>query len=255
MISIQHFGILLVDDEYLLRNSMRRSLEAFEPEFKVEMEASDGASALKMLSSGGIQVMITDIRMPVMDGLELASRARELHPGLLTIILTGYADFNYAQEAIRNGVFEYLLKPVNEEDLQNVLTRARNKLLETYSLPEDHGSSRRSAEENVAYAVRYMKEHYMEDIDLGRLSSDMGFTSAYMTKLFNRYVGETPLKYLTSLRIQEAARLLKETSLSIAEVGEQVGYPDQFHFSKTFRKLTTKNPSAYRKEFQERRQD
>ena len=247
MIPVQHFGILLANDEPLLRQSMRRILESFSPDFEVELEASDGSAALEMLSGNRIHLLITDIRMPVMDGLALASRVQEQFPHILTVVLTGYADFEYAKEALRHGVFDYLLKPVNEDELHNVMNRARKKLLETYVLPEDSGAHR-TAEETVDYAVRYMKEHYREDIDFGKLSSDMGFTSAYLTKLFNRYVGETPLKYLTSLRIEEASRLLRETTFTIAEVGAQVGYPDQFHFSKTFRKLTGKNPSAYRKE-------
>ena len=81
----------------------------------------------------------------------------------------------------------------------------------------------------------------------------MGFTSAYLTKIFNRYKGDTPLKYLTDIRIHEARQLLTDTSLPIREVGERVGYPDQFHFSKTFRKLTGLNPTAYRKQEQEKK--
>ena len=88
----------------------------------------------------------------------------------------------------------------------------------------------------------------MEDIDIGALADSMGFTPAYLTKLFSRYVGETPLKFLTGIRIHEAKRLLLESTLTIKEVGEHVGYPDQFHFSKTFRKYTDMNPSAYRKQ-------
>ena len=199
-----------------------------------------------MLSGNRIHLLITDIRMPVMDGLALASRVQEQFPHILTVVLTGYADFEYAKEALRHGVFDYLLKPVNEDELQNVMNRARSfwkpmcfPRIPVPTVPLRKLWTMRSA---------IWKEHYREDIDFGKLSSDMGFTSAYLTKLFNRYVGETPLKYLTSLRIEEASRLLRETTYTIAEVGAQVGYPDQFHFSKTFRKLTGKNPSAYRKE-------
>ena len=92
-----------------------------------------------------------------------------------------------------------------------------------------------------------MKEHYMESIDISTLADDLGFQSSYLTRLFGKHVGVTPLKYLTGIRIREAQRLLLDTSLPISEVGTRVGYSDQFHFSKTFRKATGMNPSAYRK--------
>ena len=91
----------------------------------------------------------------------------------------------------------------------------------------------------------------MDEIDLGQLASEIGFTSAYLTKLFNRFKGETPLKYLTDIRIHEAKRLLLDTTLTISQVGMSVGYPDQFHFSKIFRKYTGQNPTSYRKQNRE----
>lgn len=104
----------------------------------------------------------------------------------------------------------------------------------------------KDSQEIVDYVVLYIRNHYMDDIDFSDISSRMGFSSAYLTKLFNKYVGNTPLKYLTDVRIHEAKHLLLNTTLPIREVGEKVGYPDQFHFSKTFRKLTGINPTAYR---------
>ena len=96
------------------------------------------------------------------------------------------------------------------------------------------------------FVTLYIRSHYMDEVDFSELSSRLGFSSAYLTKLFNKYVGTTPLKYLTDIRIHEAKHLLLNTTLPIREVGEKVGYPDQFHFSKTFRKLTGMNPTAYR---------
>jgi len=248
MIQVQHYGILIADDEYFLRQSLKRSLEEFTPDFIVEGEAADGREALGQLASGQIHLLFTDIRMPVMDGLELAAEVHRLYPSVVTVILTGYADFEYAREALRSGVADFLLKPVDTDKLETVMARVRRILQQTYTLPEETSQSRRDPEDIVRQVIAYMQTHYMEEIDFGQLSHDMGFTSAYLTKLFNRYAGNTPLKYLTACRIREACRLLRETDLSIAQVGEAVGYPDQFHFSKTFRKATGVSPTVYRKE-------
>ena len=248
---IQYYQVLLVDDEYYVRQSLLRRIRNLENEdFKVIGEAENGEEALDMLRKHDIQLVVTDIRMPVMDGLDLTRKILEQYPHILTVILTGYADFEYARKALRYGAFDYLLKPVSEESLDNLLSRARTRLSELYELPEDERNNM-SGEEYVQLAIRYLNEHYMEDIDISLMASELGFHSAYLTRLFGRYAGESPLKYLTNLRIQEAKRLLLDTSLPISVVGERVGYPDQFHFSKTFRKATGVNPSAFRKQEKE----
>ena len=251
MKKLSHYHVLIVDDEHYPRQALRRYFEKADSEFRVTAEASDGLEALDILQKTDIEVVITDIRMPAMDGLELVKTARERYPNLLIVILTGYADFEYAQTAIRYGAFDYLLKPVLDEDLDNTLSRLRPALSQLYEIPEDDQVLREGAKESVERAIRYLNEHYMEDIDIGSLAENLGFQSAYLSRLFGRYAGETPLKYLTGIRIREAKRLLSETSLSIGAVGEAVGYPDQFHFSKTFRKVTGTNPTAYRREHSE----
>lgn len=250
MTRLNHYNVLLVEDEMLLMQSLSRHIESLEAGFKVVCQASNGEDALKCLKKENIHLVMTDIRMPVMDGLALAKRIHEQYPHILTVILTGYADFDYAREALKQGVFDYMLKPVTMEDLENTLGRVRLHLQKFYELEEDPALVGKDAEEIVEYTVLYMREHYMDDIDISSFSATLGFTSAYLTKLFNRYKGDTPLKYLTDIRIHEAKRLLTDTGLPIREVGERVGYPDQFHFSKTFRKLTGLNPTAYRKQEQ-----
>lgn len=250
MTRLNHYNVLLVEDEMLLMQSLSRHIESLEAGFKVVCQASNGEDALKCLKKENIHLVMTDIRMPVMDGLTLSKRIHEQYPHILTVILTGYADFDYAREALKQGVFDYMLKPVTMEDLENTLGRVRLHLQKFYELEEDPALVGKDAEEIVEYTVLYMREHYMDDIDISSFSASLGFTSAYLTKLFNRYKGDTPLKYLTDIRIHEAKRLLTDTGLPIREVGERVGYPDQFHFSKTFRKLTGLNPTAYRKQEQ-----
>lgn len=240
---------MLVEDEDLLRQSLARHLESLDLSCKVISQMSDGQHALDALRSLDIHLVITDIRMPVMDGLALAKRIHEQYPHILTIVLTGYADFQYAQEALRQGVFDYLLKPVSPEDLEAALGKASLQLQKYYQLEGDASLIGKDAEQIVEYTVLYIREHYMDEIDFSELSARMGFSSAYLTKLFNKYIGDTPLKYLTDIRIHEARNLLVNTTLPIREVGAKVGYPDQFHFSKTFRRLTGQNPTAYRKEY------
>lgn len=246
MTKLSHYNILLVEDEKLLRQSLANRINSLNSGFKVSCQASNGEEALQCLQIENVHLIMTDIRMPVMDGLTLAQKVHERYPHILILILTSYTDFNYAREALIQGVRNYLLKPISTEDLENALSHARLHLQKSFELEEDPSFTGRDSIQIVEYISLYMREHYMDDIDISALCTELGFSSAYLTKLFNKHKGNTPLKYLTDLRIHEAQRLLMNTTLPIREVGERVGYPDQFHFSKTFRKLTGVNPTAYR---------
>ncbi len=247
MIKIEHYNVLIADDEYMIRQALARRIGEVDDSFRIVSECGEGKSALAAIRDGNIQVVFTDIRMPEMDGLELAGRIHDEYPDILTVILTGFADFEYAQEAIRQGVFDYLLKPVSEGDLCNVLEKLRTRLQTVYELPDDQGLSSRSADEVVGQVERYIKEHFREEIDFGKLAEVYGFSSAYLSRIFTRNRGESPVKYLTGIRIKEAKRLLAMTDEPIARVGELSGYPDQFYFSRTFRKEVGENPTKYRK--------
>ncbi len=247
MIKIDHYNVLLADDEYMLRKSLSRRITETDESFRIVSECGDGKAAFEALKNGNIQVVFTDIRMPEMDGLELAKLIHESYPDIFTVILTGYADFKYAQEAIRQEVFDYLLKPVSEEDLALVLEKLSLRLQQKYELPEEDGPQGNSTDEIVTQTENFLKDHFREEIDLGSLAESFGVSSAYLSKLFTRSKKESPVRFLTSLRMKEAKRLLSMTEEPIARVGELSGYPDQFYFSRIFRKETGENPSAYRK--------
>ena len=241
--------LLMIDDERTSFEILKATVDwkAFDivPEY-----VESAAQAMDKIKQDLPDIILTDIMMPGMDGFELIEWIKANSYNCEILILTAYGTFEYARKALRYGAFDYLLKPVSEESLDNLLSRARTRLSELYELPEDERNNM-SGEEYVQLAIRYLNEHYMEDIDISLMASELGFHSAYLTRLFGRYAGVTPLKYLTNLRIQEAKRLLLDTSLPISVVGERVGYPDQFHFSKTFRKATGVNPSAFRKQEKE----
>lgn len=122
------FRVLIVDDEPAIRHRLRNAIEWKKNGFEIAGEASDGEEALALVQDLKPEVVITDIRMPVINGLELAKRIKKLSPELHIVILSGYSDFEYAQEAIKYGVEEYLLKPVEENELEIVLGKIKNNI-------------------------------------------------------------------------------------------------------------------------------
>lgn len=120
--------VLIVDDEKLEREGIKYLLAMEEGEWNIR-EASNGRDALQILKNEETDLLLTDIKMPHMDGLELTSKAKELNPGLQVVIFSGYSDFTFAQEAIRYGVTEYMLKPVEPESFHKTINQTKKNIL------------------------------------------------------------------------------------------------------------------------------
>ena len=143
-------NVLIVDDEKIEREGLKYLLSREEGERNV-FEASNGKQALQIIRSEDIQLVLTDIKMPHMDGLELSRRAKEENPALQIIIFSGYSDFTFAQEAIRYGVTEYILKPVNPEDFHKVIQKAE-KVIEQRKKKESREIKEKNFLQNYLYS-------------------------------------------------------------------------------------------------------
>ena len=246
------YKYIVVEDEYLIRKNLVKKIEQLHLPLFFTADASNGKDALDIIEKNYPEIVITDIKMPEMDGLTLAHRIHDQYPNTKVIILSGYDDFSYMQDALRTGVFDYLLKPVRKESLLEMLKRVLVNLQSTQNHmdnPIEKGDSSLSlnAENVTEYIKEYFKGHLSEDISIGQLAVKIGFTQEYLTKLFKKTQGETPLKYLTKLRMAEAKRLLMEKpDMEIQKIGELVGYKDSFYFSRTFKANTGMQPSEFR---------
>ena len=121
------YRVLIVDDEKIEREGIRFLLSDEKDKWEI-YEAANGKQALQVLREHDIDILLTDVKMPHMDGLELAARARKENENLKTIIFSGYNDFSFAQEAIRNGVCDYVLKPVDPVRFHETLKRAETEI-------------------------------------------------------------------------------------------------------------------------------
>ena len=122
-------NILIADDEKIEREGIRYLLALEKGERRI-FEAANGKQAMQILRTENIDMILTDIKMPVMDGLELARRAKELFPEIRIVIFSGYNDFTFAQEAIRYGVTDYILKPVDPDNFHEIIEKAEKNIRE-----------------------------------------------------------------------------------------------------------------------------
>ncbi len=129
-------SVFLVDDEHLVKRGLRKLIPWEQLGFRIWGEACDGEEALELISAENTDIVITDMKMPVIDGLELTAKLKERFPGIKVIVLTGFDDFTYMQQSIRNSVVDYLLKPVNAELLTESLLKIKEQIgKESYGYP------------------------------------------------------------------------------------------------------------------------
>jgi len=245
----REYRVLLVEDEQWVRLGLKTKIDASDLGFRVVAEAMDGQSALQCLEREPLDLLITDIRMPVMDGLELIRNAYFAWPGLPTLIVSGFNDFQYARQAIKYGALDYLLKPVAEGDLMQALASVRIKLDSQYeaSLREIPVPPLMSQDEMARTVELFLRENFRQDISLQEVSSRLRVSTDYLGKAFKRFTGESPLRYIIKLRVSEAKRLLLvEPAINVHSIGEMVGYADPFYFSRIFKTYVGVYPSEFR---------
>jgi YesN/AraC family two-component response regulator len=242
---------VVAEDEELILNHIIKHIHGFQLGFSVVGAAQNGKQALELIEEHSPDLLLTDIRMPVIDGLELLKQVTLNYPYIKTIIISGYSEFEYAKQAIKYGVKDYLLKPLEPDELREALTAIKVSLEnETQALLRQlarNAPGNQTPEEIVAIVARFIKENFTQEINLNSLAKSFNFNASYLSKLFKKHYDETPVKYLLALRINEAKHLLRgRPELDVKTVGELVGYPDPFYFSRVFKQMTGKSPSEFR---------
>lgn len=266
----ESYKVLLADDEQIERMALARRLLKRFGESLVILQAVDGTEAIKLCSQEGCQIVIMDISMPEMNGVEAAEQIRRLDEGCEIIFLTAYDEFSYAKRAIAIHALDYLLKPCEEEELTAVMEEAMRRIRRRRQFEElnrtdtSAGESQQEAIEGEEFKDeadmeepdrlgqaaekirRYIRKNYMRDISMQDAARMMNYSDAYFCKLFKQCFDQNFTAYLTGFRIQEARRLLQEKSVSVREVSMLVGYYDANYFAKVFKRITGMNPSEYR---------
>jgi YesN/AraC family two-component response regulator len=241
------YQILLVEDEKWVRTALRKVIEKINLPFTVIHESHNGLEAWEWLERGHADIVLTDIRMPVMDGLALLKQIRNEGKPTDIIIVSGHDEFAYAQQAVRLGAFDYFLKPVEAEDM----TACFRNWLQRHGTKASGTKVQKAADQHIRTPVDevilYIESNQRFDLMLAEAAALVHLNPSYFCKLFKQQKGVTFTDYMTSVRMREAARLLEHTALRITEIADRLGFADAAYFSNTFKKETGTSPSEYRK--------
>ncbi len=237
--------IVVVEDEELVRQGIVHAVDWESIDCEVVGEASNGLAGLAIIKERKPDLIVADIKMPVMDGIDMVRALREDGIVSRVIFLTAYSDFSYAQHAVKLGAADYLLKPFRDGELETAVKRA----LEASQAPIPHASAGHSVKYSryVSEAMKYIESHFGEDISLSTVADHLGLSESRLSHLFKDETGQSPGSYLIQTRIKAAMEMLKDCRSKVYEVAEQTGFRDIAHFSSTFKRIVGVSPSDYQK--------
>ncbi|MCM3700073.1 response regulator [Paenibacillus macerans] len=249
--------ILIVEDEPRTRQGFAKTLEAWScGRYRIEA-AESGQAALAWLENHAAHLLITDIRMPGISGLELIEMQQKHKPFKpVAIIISGYPEFDYAQKAMQLGVVNYLLKPVDKHKLVQAVEQALTieddrhrietleKLVDPRLLETKETDTRYSP--SIREALRFLDGHLHEPVTLRQVADMLHLNPSYFSVLFKEQTEMTFSEYLSRLRMLRAKELLLRTSLPVGEIAERVGYQTDKYFIKVFKSFEGMSPSKYR---------
>lgn len=242
-------SILVADDEYNARMGVSFTLRQWGDGCEVNV-AENGLQALQYLRERRYDLLITDIRMPLMNGIELLEALRKENIGVPTILLTGFAEFEYAQQGIRLGAVDYLLKPIQQEPLIQAVERALMPA-KGNSTPEDSGEAQHLTKSNNAYilaALQYIHDHIGEPLAIKEVARHVHLNPSYLSVLFKEEAGLNFIEYVTRLRIKKAKELLLESDLGLDIISERIGLQTTSYFIRIFKKYEEVTPKQYREQ-------
>ena len=235
--------LLIADDEDTIRRGMTKYIQLHTDRFCKIYEAENGQEALDILLQYQPQVMLLDVQMPMKNGIEVLQEAKKAGVEPVTVILSGYDEFTYAQQALRLGAKEYLLKPVRAADILSCINRLAD---EAFGEEEKAVETKIAGNRFLKIAQEYIAEHYTQDISLSDVAEKAGISPGYLSTLFSREMQCKYIDYLNKIRIERACTYLTHTVLKTYEVAYRVGFRDEKYFSRVFKRIMGMNPKDYR---------
>ncbi|MCL6557320.1 MAG: response regulator [Firmicutes bacterium] len=247
------YSVLFVDDEEIARKGISTIIDWQKYGFIFLGTAQNGLEAYEIIRKQRPNVVITDLKMPGLDGIGLISRVRNEFPEIIFVILSGYSEFNLAREAMRYGVRHYLLKPCNQEKIIEVLIEIRQDILHNYekkSIPADFSSIKikNKLVKKIIDCIQLQLDN--ENLSLKWLAREyLHMDDNYLSRLFTKEMGEHFSRYLTRLRMEKAKELIDQNEADcIYEIARKVGFGNNpQYFSHLFKKFTGYTPTEYKK--------
>lgn len=241
--------IAIVDDEWIIREGIKKLVNWEKQHCTVVGEAADGLEAVNLVETLKPDILIIDINLPILSGLEVIRKLKEKKADISIIIISGYDDFCYCQEALRLNVTEYLLKPIDYRELEEIVKRIQIKRFQ-----RDISGTKEESEPTEFSLIQkitgYIRENYKAEINLEKLSEEFHVSGSYISKRFKQDTGMNYFEYLTWVRIEKAKAILLSSEHLVTEIASETGFKDYRIFIKSFKDKTGMTPKEFRKKYE-----
>jgi len=242
---------IIIDDEPYVISLFPKILDWESLDFELAGTFSRGTEALKWLETNECDVIFTDISMPDISGIDIAKTCSQKFPGIQIVFFSAHRNFDYALDAIKYAVFDYVLKPISKSILQQTVLKLKSKIAEEhqkltiqkvdYINTDDYDA--------IAVAKQFVANHYHEDISISDVAKHVGFSPGYFSNYFKQKTNENFVSYLRNIRLEKAKELLKDKKIKISLIPQQIGFKSYSYFTKTFQDAFGITPTDYRDEY------
>ncbi|WP_300391048.1 response regulator [Fusobacterium sp.] len=252
--------VLIVEDEEIIRKGLIGTIDWESKGCTIVGEAINGLDGMEKIIQNFPDLVITDIKMPKMSGLEMVKECYLRGIRFETILLTSYGEFEYAKEGINLGVIDYILKPLDEELLYSALDKVKQRVEEQKNLKkitgneeeknnffdiDSHIEKARAQNKYVYKALKNIKENYSKKMNIVDVSEELEVSSGYLSRKFKEELDETFLEIVNKYRVEKSIKLLLEQELKMYEISDRVGFTDYKHFCNVFKKYMGVAPGEF----------
>lgn len=241
---------ILIDDEYWILEGLKQSINWEANGYKIigSFTNTDTAYDFVFLNRHKIDLVITDIRLGTKSGLNFVNEIRDLlKPTATYIVISAYQDFSYAKQAIKLGVFSYIEKPIDSNELLATLSELKAKHYPERAAPSDPELNE-SPKETVSKICDYALKNYTDaSFSLSKVAEHFHLSHKYISSIFKKHTGVNFSTYIRTLRIEKSKELLANSNHSLKDIAISCGFTDYYYFSKIFKQIVGINPTDYRK--------
>ncbi|MHB8062773.1 MAG: response regulator transcription factor [Ruminiclostridium sp.] len=251
-------NILIVDDEEQIREGLANTINWSAYSINKTFTAENAWKALDIVKTNFISLIITDIKMPGMMGIEFIQKAASIDENIKFIVISSYDNFDYVRAALKLKVIDYLIKPVNISELiqlvcKNITYTPEKQVVhiadQNYVHEENIYENLHENTEIYSLLVKrcmvYVDKHFYDTVTLGDLAEAMERNPSYISHIFKSETGKTLTEYLNELRIKRAIQLMNSSNLLLYEIATMVGFESYRNFINMFKKSTGKIPTQY----------
>ncbi len=242
--------MVIIEDEKIMLEELVSAFDWSKLGITVTGTAEDGISGEKLIKETGADIIITDIRLPLQDGLTMLSKCPSVDQN--AIVLSGYTDFEYTRKAIQLGVYDYLEKPVDDEELERVIRRLADRIREEHRAEkQEEGALRINLptdfhNHQISCAVAFIRENYEKPIGLSDAAAYVRLSENHLSTLFKEVTGINFLQYLNGYRLNMATDMMRKEGVNISEIAPRCGFANPGYFAKIFKRYYGMTPTQFR---------